>query len=73
MKRREALVYARKAKNMTQYDLASKVQISRAFLANVERGEHTPSLPVAIKIAEVLEEPVEKLFCEIDVRKTNTA
>jgi len=58
---------------MTQQEVADAVGINRAFLANIERGEHTPSLEVARKIALVLESDMETLFFNQDVRKTNIA
>lgn len=72
-KARTALIKARKDKGMTQQEVADTVGINRAFLANIERGEHTPSLEVARKIALVLESDMETLFFKSDVRKTNTA
>jgi len=68
---RTALIKARKAKRMTQKEVADAVGINRAFLANIERGKHTPSLEVAHKISQVLGEQIEQLFFEIDVRKTH--
>lgn len=68
MPKRYELIKARKEKGLTQQELAEKVGISRAFLANIERGEHAPSLKVACDIAAVLGKPVEELFFEGDVR-----
>jgi|UPI0005D0F74B putative transcriptional regulator len=70
---RTALIKARKDKKMTQQEVADAVGINRAFLANIERGQHTPSLEVARKIALVLESDMETLFFKSDVRKTHTA
>ncbi|MDH4419969.1 helix-turn-helix transcriptional regulator [Bacillus cereus] len=52
----------RKEKGITQEDLASKVGITRAYLSNLENGKHKPSLNVALKIANILESTVEKIF-----------
>lgn len=73
IKTRSSLIKARKDKKMTQQEVADAVGINRAFLANIERGEHTPSLEVARKIALVLESDMETLFFNQDVRKTNIA
>lgn len=70
---RTALIKARKDKKMTQQEVADAVGINRAFLANIERGEHAPSLEVARKIAIALESDMETLFFNTNVRKTNTA
>lgn len=40
--KRENLIIARKMKGWTQEELAKSVGISRAYLANIERGEHDP-------------------------------
>lgn len=69
---RKKLIEARKAKKMTQQELANLVGINRAFLANIERGKHAPSLKVARSIANVLGEDIETLFFDDDVRKTNS-
>ncbi|HDR7446062.1 helix-turn-helix transcriptional regulator [Bacillus cereus group sp. BfR-BA-01119] len=52
----------RKEKGITQEGLALKVGITRAYLSNLENGKHKPSLDVALKIAEILESTVEKIF-----------
>lgn len=72
-KPRLAMVKARKEKGMTQQELADIVGINRAFLSNIERGKYAPSLKVARDIAHVLEEEMESLFFDSNVRKTRTA
>ncbi|MBJ8037038.1 MULTISPECIES: helix-turn-helix transcriptional regulator [Bacillus cereus group] len=52
----------RKEKQIIQKDLANKVGITRAYLSNIENGKHRPSLEVALKIAEILDSSVEKIF-----------
>lgn len=52
--KRQALIKARKDKNWSQKDLATKVGITRAYLANLERGEHDPSWKVAQALSNVL-------------------
>lgn len=56
------LVNTRKSLGLTQEELASKAEISRAYLANIEAGKHTPSLDVASKLAFLLNKSVEELF-----------
>lgn len=60
--RREALIKARKSKDMTQDQLAETVGISRAYLSNIERGACPPSLRVAQAISYVLGESTDVLF-----------
>jgi len=52
----------RKEKGITQEELALEVGITRAYLSNLENEKHKPSLDVALKIAEILESTVEKIF-----------
>lgn len=39
---------------LTQSEVAKKVDISRSYYTNIELGIKTPAVPVAKKIAEVL-------------------
>ena len=56
------LVETRKTFGFTQEELAKKAKISRAYLANIETGKHTPSLEVAKKLSLILNETVDELF-----------
>ncbi len=47
---------------MTQEELASSVGVSRQTIIAVEKGNYTPSVLLAIKIAEIFKQPVEKIF-----------
>jgi putative transcriptional regulator len=71
LKPRQALINARKGKRMTQEQLAEAVGITRAYLANIERGKHAPSLRVAFELARVLDRKLEDLFLEDRVRKAH--
>jgi putative transcriptional regulator len=48
--------------NVTQEELASKVQVSRQTIIALEKGNYTPSILLALKIAGFFKMPVEKLF-----------
>ena len=48
--------------NLTQDDLAAKVDVSRQTINAVEKGNYNPSLLVALKIANILQTNVEDLF-----------
>jgi putative transcriptional regulator len=48
--------------SMTQEELAQKTQVSRQTIVAVERGNYTPSVLLALKIAKVFKMPVENLF-----------
>lgn len=46
----------------TQEELASKVQVSRQTIIALEKGNYTPSILLALKIAGFFKMPVEKIF-----------
>ncbi len=48
--------------NLSQQDLAEKVSVSRQTIHSIESGKFMPSYILAIKIARVLNMPVEELF-----------
>jgi putative transcriptional regulator len=47
---------------LTQAELADRVGVTRKTINTVENGVFTPSALLAIKIAEALSVPVEKMF-----------
>jgi putative transcriptional regulator len=47
---------------LTQAELAEHVGVTRKTVNTVENGVFTPSAMLAIKLAEALSVPVEKLF-----------
>jgi len=56
----------RKAKGLTQEQLAHEAEIAMRYIAGVERGEENPSLRYLVKIAEALEaEPADLLRREV--------
>lgn len=46
----------------TQEDLANSVNVSRQTIIALEKGNYTPSILLAIKIAGYFKMPVEKVF-----------
>jgi len=48
--------------NLTQEDLAQKVNVTRQTILAIERGKYPPSLPLALAIAKVFNTPVEEIF-----------
>lgn len=52
----------RDARGWTQADLAARVGVSRKTINTIENGIFVPSTLTALKIAEALETPVDKLF-----------
>ncbi|WP_050696635.1 helix-turn-helix transcriptional regulator [Anaeromassilibacillus senegalensis] len=52
----------RLACNMTQKELAEKVKVDQSMICQLERGTKTPSLPLGMEIAQVLQCPLEALL-----------
>jgi len=52
----------RAVRRWSQADLADRLDVSRQTINAIETGRHDPSLPLAFKIAAVLELPIESLF-----------
>lgn len=48
--------------NLTQSELGSKVNVTRQTIAFIEKGEFTPSVGLALKLAEALDTPIQDLF-----------
>lgn len=61
---RLALRQARLRASLTQAELACRAGLSRAAYTNIEKGYRYPSLAAALRIACVLNEPVEELFAD---------
>ncbi len=47
---------------MTQKELADKVNVTRQTIASIEKGKYSPSLELAFKIALVFNKPLEEVF-----------
>lgn len=47
---------------LTQEDLGKKVGVTRQTIIAIEKGNYTPSVLLALKIAKVLHLPVEQIF-----------
>ncbi|MEK9160441.1 MAG: helix-turn-helix transcriptional regulator [Patescibacteria group bacterium] len=52
----------RNIKGVTQEELGDSVGVSRQTIIAIEKGNYTPSVLLAIKIARYFKEPVEKIF-----------
>lgn len=50
------------AKGITQTRLAEMADISRPYLADIEKGDSNPSAQIALAIARSLETTVENIF-----------
>lgn len=47
---------------LSQAELAKLIRASRQTIALIERGDYSPSVVLALKIAHVFNEPVENIF-----------
>lgn len=52
----------RKTTGLTQAELATAVDVSRQTIVAIERGDYSPSVYLALRIARRLGDPVESLF-----------
>ena len=55
--------------NLTQDDLAKRVGVTRQTIVSLEKGSYTPSLLLAINIAEEFKLPIEEIFKKEEVKK----
>jgi putative transcriptional regulator len=51
--------------NLTQVDLASKVDVTRQTIISIEKNEYVPSLLLGMKIARVFHLNVERVFTQL--------
>jgi transcriptional regulator with XRE-family HTH domain len=54
----------RQAKALTQVDLAEKIEISRTYMSDIERGAKNPGINTLIKIADTLDVDISKIMGE---------
>lgn len=52
----------RNAASMTQEELASTVGVSRQTIIAIEKGNYTPSVLLALKLAQTFKRNVEDIF-----------
>ena len=58
------LKLARIRKNLTQQELADKVEATRQTIGLIEKGNYNPTLNLCIKIARALDQTLDPLFWE---------
>lgn len=56
------VVERRKKCNFTQSELADLVAVTRQTIISLEKGNYVPSVALALKLAEVMDTNVERLF-----------
>jgi putative transcriptional regulator len=47
---------------ISQQELADRIEVSRQTIALIERGDYSPSVVIALKMAQLFNEPVETIF-----------
>lgn len=52
----------RRARRLTQAELAREVRVSRQTIISIEQGDYSPSVHLALDLARVLGATVEALF-----------
>jgi len=52
----------RKQRNITQEELAEKLEVSRQTIGSLENGRYNPSILLAFKIARFFGMPIEQIF-----------
>lgn len=55
---------ARVMKDLSQQDLADKVNVSRQTIIAIEKGDYNPTINLCIKICKILEKSLDELFWE---------
>lgn len=48
--------------NVNQHEMGQLVGVSRQTISQIERGDYSPSVTLALKITKVFEVPVEAIF-----------
>ncbi|MDO5293248.1 MAG: helix-turn-helix transcriptional regulator [bacterium] len=48
--------------NVNQQEMGKMVGVSRQTISQIERGDYSPSVTLALKIAKVFETSVEEIF-----------
>lgn len=52
----------RQLKELTQEELAIKVNVRRETIARLENAKYNPSLELAVRISKELDTPIDSLF-----------
>ena len=52
----------RKARGITQEELAAALEVSRQTIGSLEKGRYNPSILLAFKIARYFELSIEEIF-----------
>ncbi len=62
----------RAERDWSQQDLADKLGVSRQTINAIETEKYDPSLPLALKMGRLFDQPVETIFALDDERATES-
>ena len=60
----------RMARGWSQQTLADRLEVSRQSVNAIETGRYDPSLPLAFRIAELFDLPIEEIFVSPSRRRS---
>lgn len=52
----------RAIKNISQEELAKKIEVSRQTINAMEKGKYVPSTVLALKLVRFFEKPIDEIF-----------
>jgi putative transcriptional regulator len=52
----------RAEQDLTQAQLADRLEVSRQTVNAIEKGKFDPSLPLAFKLSKLFKRPIEEIF-----------
>ena len=55
--------------SLNQTELAKLAEVSRQTISLIERGEYTPSVVIAMRIAQIFNDNVENVFQLVEVEE----
>jgi len=67
------ILAARDERGLSRHDFAEAIGVHYQTIGYLERGEYSPSLVLALRIARVLEVPIEALFSLDPIPETDSA
>lgn len=67
---RDLLIRKRKELDLTQVEVAEKLDITRAFYSHIETGTRNPTLKLAKKIADFFDMKIDDIF--FDNKRNNS-
>lgn len=57
--------------NVNQTTLGKMAGVSRQTISQIERGDYSPSVTLALKLAKIFQVPVEEIFIYVEDKEEN--